>query len=354
LQWPVISVGSISAGGAGKTPVVIALAGVLRDHGWHVDVLSRGYGRKGNEPARVALSDPLRDAGQFGDEPVLIAERTGVPVWVGADRFAAGELAEQEQQAAHKHRRAWRDRSEPAETRSKSKEFPAQEPEVAPVCVHLLDDGFQHRRLARNFDIVVLTAAELEDVLLPAGNLREPLAALQRADAIVLREEEREEIEESVRALVPAGVPIWSVRRKLRFPGPLGVFSAGLRPVAFCGVARPEGFAAMLAEAGCGVVETIAFRDHHAYTPADADRVLEIARKLDATGLITTEKDAVKLTPPLRERLAGAGSLAVVALEADFVYKAPVVRALETRLQTETLQAPKRDAAPHPREARLQ
>ena len=93
LQWPVVSVGSLSAGGAGKTPVVIALAELLRECGWSVDVLSRGYGREGREVERV---DPDADqaARRFGDEPVLLARRMGVAVWVGADRFRAGTTAE--------------------------------------------------------------------------------------------------------------------------------------------------------------------------------------------------------------------------------------------------------------------
>lgn len=150
LQWPVVSVGSLSAGGAGKTPVVIALATLLEESGWPVDVLTRGYGRSGRGVASVRPT--LDDAAQrFGDEPVLIAQRTGVPVWVGADRFAAGERAE----------------ASGIKT---------------PRRVHLLDDGFQHRQLARTIDVVVLTAEDLDDMLLPAGNLREGLAALQRAD----------------------------------------------------------------------------------------------------------------------------------------------------------------------------
>ena len=93
LQWPVVSVGSLSAGGAGKTPVVIALAELLRERGWDVDVLSRGYGRAGKGVERV---DPEADgaARRFGDEPVMMARRLGVPVWVGAERFAAGTAAE--------------------------------------------------------------------------------------------------------------------------------------------------------------------------------------------------------------------------------------------------------------------
>jgi tetraacyldisaccharide 4'-kinase len=308
LQWPVISVGSLSAGGAGKTPVVIALAKLLRDGGWTVDVLSRGYGREGWGMEQV---EPELDyaARRFGDEPVLIAQQTGVPVWVGADRYVAGRRAEESAQGNVRG-------------------------------VHLLDDGFQHRQLARNVDIVLVTSEDLDDMLLPAGNLREGVSALQRADVLVVRAEE-------VGADIDAGITsvnkrawemlrergqMWIVRRKLLFPAPLRVFGAGLRPVAFCAIARPEGFAVMLQEAGCGVVETVAFADHHRYTSTDMARVIEVAKGLNGSGFITTEKDAVKLTEAMRRRLEEHGPLMVVALEAEFADPSAVVVALEAKL----------------------
>ena len=308
LKWPVVSVGSLSAGGAGKTPVVIALAKLLRDGGWTVDVLSRGYGREGWGMERV---EPGLDyaARRFGDEPVLIAEQTGVPVWVGADRYVAGTRAEKEAEAGVRG-------------------------------VHLLDDGFQHRQLARNVDIVLLTSDDMDDMLLPAGNLREDLSALQRADVVVVREDE-------VGAEIDAGATsvhkrawgmlrergqMWTVRRRLDFPAPLRVFGAGLRPVAFCAIARPEGFAAMLKEAGCGIVDTIFLRDHHTYLMRDIERITELAKQLNATGFVTTEKDAVKLTAAMREKLESLGPVMVVALDAEFVFPERVARELEERV----------------------
>jgi tetraacyldisaccharide 4'-kinase len=208
--------------------------------------------------------------------------------------------------------------------------------------VHLLDDGFQHRQLARDVDIVLVTSEDLEDSLLPAGNLREEASALQRADVLVMRQEE-------VDADIDAGVPpvnkrawgmlrergqMWIVQRKLVFPAPLKVFGAGLRPVAFCAIARPEGFAAMLQDVGCGVVETVAFPDHHRYTAADMDRVVEVAKSLNGSGFITTEKDAVKLSEAMRRRLEVHGPLMVVALEAEFADPSTVLRALEAKLST--------------------
>lgn len=327
LQWPVVSVGSISAGGAGKTPVVIALAKMLQARGWDVDVLSRGYGRTGHGVEWVAaLGD--RAAERYGDEPVVIARATGVPVWVSGNRFAAGRAAESgigghggATNTNHNHGNA--SAANPSDAR-------------AVRGVHLLDDGFQHRKLARKFDVALVTAEDLNDTLLPAGNLREGFEALRRADAVVIREDELDEVKTHAWKLMREGAQMWVVRRKLVFPAPLFVFGAGLRPVAFCAIARPEGFQAMLTEAGCGVVETIAFPDHHAYGMRDMERILEVGRQLNATGFVTTEKDSVKLTTTMRERLETLGPLMVVGLEAEFADATAVVNALETRLGAQT------------------
>lgn len=313
LRRPVVSIGSLSAGGAGKTPVVIALARMLHARGWTVDVLSRGYGRSGQGVEWVAeLGD--RAAERYGDEPVVIARAAGVPVWVGADRFAAGQAAETG-----------------VSTRGGAPNGNHQ-PAPRAKAAHLLDDGFQHRRLARDFDIVLLTAEDLEDTLLPAGNLRESLHALQRADAVVIREDELEDVKDRAWNRMRHGAQMWIVRRKLVFPAPLLVFTAGLRPVAFCAIARPEGFQAMLTECGCGVVETIAFPDHHAYAMRDIEHILEVGRRLNATGFVTTEKDRVKLTQAMCDRLETLGPLMCVGLEAEFADADAVVRSLESRL----------------------
>lgn len=268
-----VSVGSLSAGGAGKTPVVMLVVEMLRSAGYAVDVLSRGYGRTGKGVARV---DPEGPAEHFGDEPLLLARRLGVPVWVGADRYAAGLAAE-----------------------------------AGPVeLVHVLDDGFQHRRLARTADVVLLTCAELTDGLLPAGNLRESLQALERAHIIVLREEEAEEL----RLYVPVGKVVWVVRRRLAFDA-----QAPRRPVVFCGIARPEGFLTMLRQADVSAAENVRFADHHAYRMRDITRLLATARASRADGFVTTAKDGVKLTPTMRKRLEDIGPIVVAELRLDLV-----------------------------------
>jgi tetraacyldisaccharide 4'-kinase len=322
LAWPVVSVGSLSAGGAGKTPVVIALAVLLRARGWTVDVLSRGYSRTGRGVERVDL-EAADAAARFGDEPVVIARRTGVPVWVGAERFAAGRLAEAAQAEGGRllpqtitppsaeNAEGWGTRSGGAGR------------------VHLLDDGFQHRGLARAVDVVLVTEGDFEDALLPAGNRRERLAALVRADAVVLREAEWERVETRVRGLMRAGSVLWSVRRELRF----AEGGAGASPLAFCAIARAEGFFVMLQEAGCKLAERVAFGDHHAYAMADMERMVVMTKECGATGFLTTEKDAVKLTDAMLQQLRSVGPVCVVGLEARFVDEADVVRELEERVR---------------------
>jgi tetraacyldisaccharide 4'-kinase len=296
----VVSVGSLSAGGAGKTPVVIALAELLREHGRDVDVLSRGYGREGRGMERVDLgaADAAR---RFGDEPVVIAQRTGVPVWVGAERFAAGSAAEAGGDVVHR--------------------------------VHLLDDGFQHRQLARAVDIVLVTAQDMEGALLPAGNRREPLTALRRADVVVLREEDCGRIGGRVRTLMREGAAMWTVRRTLELPQAAEALRSGVGAIAFCGIARPEDFADTLRNGGVRVAGSIAFPDHHRYVAENMHQLTESLREQAGDAFITTEKDAVKLTPELRAQLEAVAPLLVARLETVFLDPQEVVRELEERLR---------------------
>jgi tetraacyldisaccharide 4'-kinase len=263
LQRPVISIGSLSAGGAGKTPVVIMLAKLLQLHHHPVDILSRGYGRGSQAVAHVPF-DFFAPATLYGDEPVEMM-RAGLQVFVGADRHAAGTLAEQTHQ----------------------------------VSAHLLDDGFQHRQLARALDIVLLTAEDVADHLLPGGNLREPLDALRRAQVVILREEESQQLLSIVRARTQA--EIWTIRRELVFEKEL------TRPFVFCGIARPESFLTMLRAAGRIPVGQIVFPDHHPYTEQDIARIVDAAKASRADGIYLTEKDAVKLPQQWHQHLQTVG-----------------------------------------------
>jgi tetraacyldisaccharide 4'-kinase len=256
LRWPVVSIGSLSAGGAGKTPLTIALAKALAGRGLHVDVLSRGYGRRGRQPARV---DPSGNAEEFGDEPLLIARKTGVPVYVAAQRYQAGLLAEAD---------------------ADSGGLPA---------VHLLDDGFQHRQLHRDVNILLLDGRDGRNSLLPAGNLREPLKAARRATIIAIPAQDgAPELEAALRAWGFAG-PVWRLRRTMDAPAVDGPVAA------FCGIARPEQFFAGLEAEGLHIAVRLAYPDHHRYTAHDLDRLGANARDAGAAALITTEKDQVRL-----------------------------------------------------------
>jgi tetraacyldisaccharide 4'-kinase len=254
LRFPVVSIGNLSTGGAGKTPFTIALAKALTERGLRVDVLSRGFGRRGQRPARVA---PNGTAAEFGDEPLLIARESGVPVYVARLRYEAGKLAE------------------------------AALPDAENSAVHLLDDGFQHRQLHRDIDILLLDRRDWQDGLLPSGNLREPRRAARRAAVIAIPADEPE-MERKLKAWGWQG-PIWRLHRKMEVP------AINVSVTAFCGIARPEQFFAGLKAAGLNIAARLAFPDHHRYTSADLKRLITAARETGASTLITTEKDLVRL-----------------------------------------------------------
>lgn len=250
LSRPVVSVGNISVGGSGKTPFVIALGQLLKERGIAFDVLSRGYGR---DLAGIAVVDPSGGPAQFGDEPLLIAQKLEAPVIVGADRYRAGLVAEK----------------------------------TFDVKLHLLDDAFQHRRLHRDFDIVMLQSSDLEDSLLPVGRLREPLSALRRADVAVSTPQT---------AAASAASVNWRIRREVLLDLPCP------RAVAFCGLGRPAQFFSHLRELSLNLADTVSFPDHHRYLEADVARLLKVKSSSGADVFITTEKDAINLGP-LAERL---------------------------------------------------
>jgi tetraacyldisaccharide 4'-kinase len=264
LKWPVISIGNLSTGGAGKTPLTIALTRALTAHGLHVDVLSRGYGRRSALPLAV---DPNGAAEDFGDEPLVIAREANVPVYVATERYEAGLLAERFT------------RLQP--------EAPQDAEENLRLKAHILDDGFQHRQLARDVDILLLSRRDLADHLLPAGNLREPLHAAGRAQVITIPADEPD-----VKAEIKARgwkAQIWRVRRRMEIPhldGPVA---------AFCGIARPDQFFQGLEAAGAKLVSQTPFADHHNYTAADLARIESAACAAGATTLLTTEKDRIRI-----------------------------------------------------------
>lgn len=246
LNGPVVSIGNLSVGGSGKTPFVLLLGELLKVRDLKFDILSRGYGRK---TKGVLLVDPAGSPYDFGDEPLLMARRLNVPVIVGESRYAAGVFAENK--------------------------FGPQ--------LHLLDDGFQHRALARDFDIVLVTPEDARDRLLPTGRLREPLSSLGRADAVVLTG--------------GASTEMFPLEHKLVWKARRGIVPANIsaRPAVFCGIARPRNFVAQLRTAGIEPVAEAFYRDHHAYTEQDVRDLLNLRRRSEADGFVTTEKDAINL-----------------------------------------------------------
>jgi tetraacyldisaccharide 4'-kinase len=332
LQQPVISIGSLSAGGAGKTPVVLALAKLLQQNGHSLDILSRGYGRRSAKALTLRVDPTLPNAAaRFGDEPTLLATKTGAPVWISADRHTAGQAAEYTASQEPHHGRSDHESGAPGpDSRTR---VPNRSTALQNTTLHLLDDGFQHRRLARTLDLVLITLEDLDDTLLPAGNLREPFSALRRASVLVVRQHERDRVIPRLKPFLAPGAPVWIIRRQLHFDSPLAVLGAGLRPLAFCALARPADFSAMVQAAGCGLVDTLCFPDHHLYEPRDIDHILATATKLNITGFVTTEKDAVKLTPAMRDRLATVGPLLIAELRVTFGDPALVLSTIRQHLE---------------------
>lgn len=284
LAWPVVSVGNLSVGGSGKTPLVIKLAQLLAAEQVSVDVLSRGYGRA--DVDRVERVDSHGDASRFGDEPLLIARVANVPVYVGVSRYEAGSLAEHE----------------------------SKDPGI-----HLLDDGFQHRRLARDLDIVLVHASDFDEGLLPAGRLREPLSSLRRAGIIVMRAEDRQREEELRSRRIAA--PVWILHRKL-------LAENVAQAVAFCGIARPDEFFAGLRAQNIEIAATLVLRDHQAYSNREIDRLIAALRRRGAKCFVTTEKDAVRLTAAQRSQLEQVAPLRLARLEISVENEGAALRQL--------------------------
>jgi len=274
LDIPVISVGNISFGGTGKTPMVVALVRDLVRLGRRPAVLTRGYGRRERDLDVVVGPEPKQRVEEVGDEPLEMAGLLpGVPVVVEADRVRGGREAQR-----------------------------------LGADVVVLDDGFQHRRLRRDLDLVLLDAGDPRGGgrLPPIGRLREPLGALRRASAVVVTKVPADwrpvvaRIEAELGRIAP-GIPVLAARlqpRRVRLPEGWREpeILAGRRVFAFAGLGRPEGFAASLVEAGAEVAAKRWFPDHHVYSPGELDEIVMGARVVDAVP-VTTVKDAVKLPP---------------------------------------------------------
>jgi tetraacyldisaccharide 4'-kinase len=292
LACPVISVGNLTVGGSGKTPVVAALARLLLQAGERPAILSRGYARQEPVDGVVLVSDGvnvLDTVERSGDEPHMLARTVpGAAVAVCSDRFLAGRLAER----------------------------------VCGATVHILDDGFQHVQLSRDVDLLLVRQADVDDQVLPAGRLREPAAAARVADALLVTGGSSD-VEEVAAALGVGtafrvepryGAPVWLTppdvgrdreaappsdteaegapaggRDREAPPGP------GSRVVAVAGIARPQRFFGALRELGFDVAREMAFPDHHWFTAKDIAAIGAAVSETGASAAMTTEKDAVRL-----------------------------------------------------------
>jgi tetraacyldisaccharide 4'-kinase len=269
---PVICVGNLVAGGAGKTPTAIALARLLMDEDYKVHMLSRGYGGRLSGPVLV---DPLRhSAADVGDEALLLAR--AAPTWIGANRRVIAHLAAD-----------------------------------AGASVAIMDDGFQNPSLKKTVSLVVIDGEVGlgNGCVMPAGPLREdPVRALSRADAIVVMGEDRAGVGDRLRSTTLRPLPHF--RASLRATDAAREL-AGERVLAFAGIARPEKFFASLRAAGCEIAGTKSFSDHHSFRKSELAALRSAARATGAK-LVTTEKDHVRLSGD------EAVDIAAFAVEAKF------------------------------------
>jgi tetraacyldisaccharide 4'-kinase len=281
LEFPVISVGNLLLGGTGKTPLVHYIAKLLKQHSRKPAILSRGY--KGSATGAINVvadgTKILLDATKAGDEPLLLAEKMpGIPVITGKKRFTTGRFAI----------------------------------DSFGTDILILDDGFQHMALKRDLDLVLFSAQRLlgNARVLPGGELREPVSALKRADAFIITgisEPLDTHVKEFISFLEnlypekPIFTGLYQPEKMLIkiFNGKYDTTSqddACTMPLyAFCGIARPESFKRTLETMGIKLTGFQAYEDHHAYSAATIQSLLKNAKNSAAGGLVTTEKDLVKL-----------------------------------------------------------
>lgn len=271
----VISIGNITVGGTGKTPTVIMLARLLQEQGYRPAVVSRGYGGTSRTPVNIVADgrNVLMNSGEAGDEPVLIAQSlSNIPVITGKNRYAAAEYA--------------------------VRHFD--------IDIIVLDDGFQHRALYRDIDILLLDARRPfgNGWLIPGGALREPVGSVNRADIIVKTGSDGQNdssTADMVRQRFPEKPLFTGYRRALDIvAGDSGNilpcdYLKGKKVFAFSGIARPDNFLETIRSLGGTIAGTMMFPDHHAYSEEDLMHIAEDAEARGAQIILTTEKDSMKL-----------------------------------------------------------
>ncbi len=287
LPCRVISIGNITVGGTGKTPAVIAVAEEAQKRGMRPVILTRGYKGRAKGPCFVTRGEgPLLSVEDAGDEPVLMAGRlNGVPIVKGANRFEAGMFA--------------------------IRELPIGDTELNKY-IFVLDDGFQHRSLYRDKDIVLIDAGDPfgNGMLLPFGRLREPVKSLSRADIIVLTKTGGDSGQRGPCGIDKLREKINSHREKSRIflsnHTPVSIilpsgranpdqWLSGKKVFVFCALGSPDSFLRTLSEAGADVRGFHAYKDHYQYAPEDISGIKNEAKERGAEWIVTTEKDIIKI-----------------------------------------------------------
>ena len=279
LDVPVVSVGNLAMGGTGKTPTVLRLAEMLRERGHSPGILTRGY-KRGSPEKHVVLAPGVDvSAALTGDEPQIFVRSGLAPVGIGIDRWQTGMLLRRQ----------------------------------FAVDVILLDDGFQHRKLARAVDIVLLDALNPFGGIFPLGRLREPPESLGRADIVLITRDRYSDMSDAIEHAIKRWNPRAPVFRAWVEPVAWVAHGTGeafpisgipfRRCAAFCGLGNPESFRRTLAQMGVEPVEWVDFDDHHCYNPAEVRRLAHHFESKGADAIVTTQKDAVNLCDSASELL---------------------------------------------------
>ncbi len=296
----VVSIGNLTVGGTGKTPFTIFLAQQYQSRGKRVGIVSRGYGGsyKGHFTLVSDGKTIFESPEVVGDEPVLIAKRLGgIPIIVSRDRvMGCQQLIDRFQ-----------------------------------VNLILLDDGFQHLRIHRDLNLLLVDATQTNDALLPAGPMREPAYAACRANVMILTRSNRST--ETVPMIEASGftgpilksffTPVELVHLQKGVSQSVSSLK-GAKVLAFCGIGNPDAFTKMLNELGATVLETVLYRDHFHYTHSDIQEIAEQAKNLGTAFIVTTEKDAVKIAGLITEPM----NIWAVRIQINFFDSPKVVASL--------------------------
>lgn len=295
LPCKVVSVGNLTLGGTGKTPLVCLLSEMIQARGFRVAILSRGYKGNFKDPFTLVTDGEriLMGARQAGDEPYLLAEKLrGVPVIVGKQRWLSGKYAVDRFQTE----------------------------------VVILDDGFQHLPLKRDLNLLLIDSASPfgNGYLLPRGVLREPLEGLRRADAVILTKRGQCANIQNLKENLKKNFDVYSIFEADYAPGEVRVagkarslppaYLKGKKILAFCGLAQPESFKKTLLGLEAKIAKVETFPDHHWYVQQDVERLWQEAAELNVDALATTEKDMVRL----QDCNTGLSPLLVVSIQHVF------------------------------------